>query len=92
MKMTKVTEEETKQFNYISIQAGGYYYDACLRKGFINEGESSVIEFRQFMKFMNENEVTQPLFKSPSYAVCLDVAKKMNEAVFESQNGVNNES
>jgi hypothetical protein len=92
MKATKVTEQEVKDFNYISIQSGGYFYDACLRKGFVDEGDSCVIEFRQFMKFMNDNEVTAPLFKSPSYSVCIDVAKQMNESAFAAKNGVNNES
>ena len=83
-------KKETRQFNYITIQSGGYFYDACLRKGFINEGDSCVIEFRQFMKFMNEDEVTRPLFNSSSYAICIDMAKSMNESAFATQNGVSN--
>lgn len=92
MTMTKLTEQEVNDFNYIAVQAGGYYYEACIRKGFLKEGESCVIEFKQFMKFMNQNEVTLPLFQSESYATCLDVAKQMNDAAFAVKNGVGNES
>lgn len=68
---------------YIAIQSGGYFGDACIRNGFLKSGESCVIEYNQFIKFMNERTVTRPLFASPHYGVCVQVARDLNESASE---------
>jgi hypothetical protein len=77
-----------KDYTYIAIQQGGYFGQACIRAGYMKADESCVIEFRQFTKFMNEGEITRPLFISTFYGVCVDVARKLNQSAFEIQNGV----
>ena len=86
--MTKLTDKEADDFQYICIQSGGFFYDACLRRGFIKENESSVITYKQFILFMNENEITRPSFSSLSYEKCLSVTKQLNAAIFEARNGL----
>lgn len=68
---------------YIAIQSGGYFGDACIRNNFMKSGESAVIEYGQFVKFMNHREVTRPLFVSPHYGVCVQVARDLNESASE---------
>lgn len=74
-----------EQLTYIALQTGGYYYDACIRKGFCNPGESCVVEYKQFMKYVNKNEVSRPIFTSLDYKECLDVARKMQEAIYSAR-------
>jgi hypothetical protein len=88
MKATKLTEKEVNDFNYITLQAGGYFYEACLRKKFLDEGESCVIAFSQFIQFMNKNEVTRPVYASLSYETCIRVTKELNTAIFDARNGL----
>ena len=72
-----------KELACIALQSGGYFYDACLRIGYLKEGESCVIEYQQFVRYMNKQELTKPLFNSPSYEVCIKVAKELNESYVE---------
>ena len=77
-----------KDYTYIAIQQGGYFSEGCIRAGFMKAGDSCVIEFRQLAKFMNEGEITRPLFISSDYGVCISTAQKLNQSAFEIQNGV----
>lgn len=65
---------------YIAIQQGGHYGNACQRKYWMTANDSAVIEYGQFIKFINEGEVTQPIFISPYYTVCVAVARELNES------------
>lgn len=86
--MTKLTDQEAEDLQYICIQSGGFFYEACLRKGFVQENESCVITYKQFILFMNENEVTRPSFSSLSYDKCLSVTRQLNNSIFEARNGL----
>jgi hypothetical protein len=77
-----------KDYTYIAIQQGGYFGQACIKAGYMKADESCVIEFRQFTKFMNDGEITRPLFISSDYGVCITTAQKLNQSAFEIQNGV----
>lgn len=66
----------TKQ--YIAVQSGGLYGDSCRAKDWIKSGESFVIEYRQFEKFINGGGTTPPLFVFASYADALAKAKELN--------------
>lgn len=69
-----------REYTYIAIQSGGYYSDACIRKGYMTTGDCAVIEYSQFAKFMNEGEATRPMFTSVEYSVCIQVAKELNDS------------
>jgi hypothetical protein len=71
--------------SFIACQSGGYYGDACIRKGWINSGQCFVIDWRMFQKFMNMGTVTRPIFISDSYKVCMDMAKQLNDTATEIQ-------
>jgi hypothetical protein len=71
--------------SFIACQSGGYYGDACIRKGWINSGQCFVIDWRMFQKFMNSGIVTRPIFISDSYKVCMDMAKQLNDTATEIQ-------
>lgn len=77
-----------KDYNYIALQAGGYYGEASQRHGWVNAGQSMVIEYQQFMKFMNDGLVTQPIFVTDEYSLAIDMAKQLNESAFAAQNGL----
>jgi hypothetical protein len=77
-----------EQLTYIALQTGGYYYDACLRAGFCNPGESCVIEYKQFMKYVNESEVSRPVFVSLDYGKCLDVARQLQDSIYSARAAV----
>jgi hypothetical protein len=68
---------------YIAVQSGGYWGNACQRNGFLKSGESCVIEYQQFQTFMNTGKVSRPMFSSTHYAVCVQVAKDLNESANE---------
>lgn len=68
---------------YIAVQSGGYWGDACQRAGLLKSGESCVIEYKQFMTFMNTRQVSQPMFVSNKYGVCVEVARELNESASE---------
>lgn len=68
---------------YVAIQYGGYYGQRCAELGYINVGECCVIEYSQFMRFMNQGEVTRPMFTSRQYGVCVEVARDLNESANE---------
>lgn len=70
----------SRVYTYLAVQSGGHFNDACIRKGYIKPEDCCVIEWQQFIKFMNEGEVTRPMFASPQYGVCLEVAKELNES------------
>jgi hypothetical protein len=65
---------------WIAIQSGGYFGDACVAKGYMKSTDSAVIGYKQFMEFMNGSQVTMPVFVSPDYAVCISVAKELNDS------------
>jgi hypothetical protein len=65
---------------YIAVQSGGYYAYYAKEEGFMKSGECAVIEHSQFIKFMNTRKVTRPMFVSPHYGVCIQVAKELNES------------
>lgn len=69
-----------KEKTFIAIQSGGYFGDACIRQGFMKSGESAVIEYSQFIKFMNLREVSRPVFVTPYYSVAVEVARDLNES------------
>ena len=71
--------------SFIACQSGGYYGDACIRKGWINSGQCFVIDWRMFQKFMNGGIATRPIFISDSYKVCMDMAKQLNDTASEIQ-------
>lgn len=66
--------------SWIAIQRSGYYTEACIRKGYMTEGQSAVIGYKQFIDFMNGGEVTRPVFVSMIYTVCLEVAGELNDS------------
>jgi hypothetical protein len=72
-----------KSKTFIPIQSGGYFGDACIREGFMKSGESAVIEYDQFMKFMNTRSVTRPVFVTPYYGVAVEVARDLNDSANE---------
>lgn len=72
-----------REYTYIAIQSGGYYSDACIRKGYMKPSDCAVIEYSQFAKFMNEGQVTAPMFVSPEYGVCIQVARELNDSAGE---------
>lgn len=74
--------------NYIALQSGGYYGEACQRKGWVNAGQSMVIEYQQFIRFMNDNIATQPMFVSDDYGIAIDMAKQLNDSAFAIENGL----
>lgn len=76
-----------KDYTYIAIQSGGYYGDACKQNGWLQAGQSCVIEYKQFTDFMNYRKVTQPMFVSDSYSACVQVAKELNESARLAQEG-----
>lgn len=71
--------------SYIACQSGGYYGDACLRKGWIKSGQCFVIDWKSFQKFMNAGIPTMPVFISDSYKVCIDTAKELNDSITDIQ-------
>ena len=77
-----------KDFTYIALQAGGFYGEASQRHGWVNAGQSMVIEYKQFINFMNDRYVTQPVFVADEYGVAIDMAKKLNESALAAQNGI----
>jgi hypothetical protein len=77
-----------KDYTYIAIQSGGYYGESAQRQGWVNAGQSMVIEFKQFTKFMNEGEVTKPMFVTDDYSIAIAMAKQLNESAFAVQNGL----
>ena len=81
--MEKLTDK-----TYIAIQSGGLYGEAAQRHGWANAGQSMVIEFHQFMKFMNDGIVTQPIFVTDEYGIAIDMAKQLNESAFAARNGL----
>lgn len=68
---------------FIAVQSGGYFGDACIKNGYMKSGESAVIEYDQFVKFMNARVVTKPMFVTPYYGVAVQVAKDLNESASE---------
>lgn len=74
-----------KDKTYIAIQSGGYFGQACIRAGYLKENQSCVIEYGQFVTFMNENRATRPMFVSDYYGVCVQVARDLNESASEIQ-------
>ena len=72
-----------KSKTFVAIQSGGYFGDACIRVGYMKSGESAVIEYDQFIKFMNTRSVTRPVFVTPYYGVAVQVAKDLNESASE---------
>jgi hypothetical protein len=77
-----------KEFNYIALQSGGHYGNACQQKYWVTGGQSMVIEYGQFIKFMNDGEVTKPIFVTDEYSLAIDMAKQLNESAFAAQNGL----
>jgi hypothetical protein len=77
-----------REFNYIALQSGGYYGEAAQRHDWVNAGQSMVIEYQQFIKFMNDGVVTQPIFVTDEYSLAIDMAKQLNESAFAAQNGI----
>jgi len=65
---------------FIAIQSGGHFGEACVRAGYMTETDCAIIDWQQFMKFMNNNEVSRPVFVSPKYKVCVDLARELNES------------
>ena len=65
---------------YIAVQSGGYWGNACIKQGFMKSGDSCVIEYEQFQKFMNTGSVSRPMFVSQHYKACVDVARELNES------------
>jgi hypothetical protein len=78
----------SEQFNYIALQSGGHYGEACQRKYWVTAGQSMVIEYGQFIKFMNDGEVTQPIFVTDEYTIAIDMAKQLNDSAFAAENGL----
>jgi hypothetical protein len=78
----------SEQFNYIALQSGGYYGEACQRRGWVNAGQSMVIEYKQFIRFMNDNMATKPIFITDEYSIAIDMAKQLNDSAFAAQNGL----
>lgn len=72
-----------KDKTYIAIQSGGHFGDACIRVGYMKSGESAVIDYDQFIKFMNLGQVTRPMFVTPYYGVAVQVAKDLNASASE---------
>lgn len=72
-----------KSKTFVAIQYGGYYGQACLARGYINAGDSCVIEYSQFAQFMNEGVVTRPVFSTPHYSVAIEVARDLNDSANE---------
>lgn len=68
---------------FIAIQSGGYFGNACIENGYMKSGDSAVIEYNQFIKFMNTRTVTQPIFVTPYYGVAVQVAKDLNASASE---------
>ena len=77
-----------RDFNYIALQSGGYYGEASQRMGYCNAGQSMVIEYRQFISFMNDGHVRKPIFVTDDYSVAIDMAKQLNDSAFAAQNGL----
>lgn len=75
-------------FTYIALQSGGFYGDASVRRGYCKSGQSMVIEYRQFINFMNGNHIRQPIFVTDEYRLAIDMAKQLNESAFAAQNGL----
>ena len=71
--------------SFIACQSGGYYGDACVRKDWIGSGQSFVIDWRMFQKFMNAGIPTRPVFISDSYKLCIEMAKELNNSATEIQ-------
>jgi hypothetical protein len=71
--------------SFIACQSGGYYGDACVRKDWIGSGQSFVIDWRMFQKFMNIGVASRPIFISDSYKLCIEMAKQLNDSATEIQ-------
>ena len=71
--------------SFIACQSGGYYGDSCFSKGWIKSGQSFVIDWRMFQKFMNAGVSTRPVFISDSYKLCIEMAKELNNSATEIQ-------
>ena len=76
---------------YIAVQSGGYWGDACQKAGFLKSGESCVIEYQQFQRFMNTGKASRPMFSSTHYSACVQVAKELNETAFLAEQGMLND-
>lgn len=72
-----------KSKTFVAIQYGGYYGQACFERGYINAGDSCVIEYNQFAQFMNQGVVTRPVFTTPHYSVAVEVARDLNDSANE---------
>ena len=66
--------------SFIACQGGGYYGDACRKKDWIKSGQSFVIDWKSFKKFMDTGVATMPVFVSDSYGVAIQTAKELNES------------
>jgi hypothetical protein len=66
--------------SFIACQSGGYYGDYCRGKGWIESGQSFIIDWKSFKKFMDTGVGTQPVFVSNSYAVVISTAKELNDS------------
>lgn len=72
-----------KSKTFVAIQYGGYYGQRCAELGYMKQGECAVIEYGQFMRFINMNEITRPVFVTPYYSVAVEVARDLNESANE---------
>lgn len=69
-----------KDYTYVAIQTGGLFNEACVREGYMKADDCAVIEMSQFMRFINDGEVSRPLFVSTQYSVCLETAEQLNDS------------
>lgn len=77
-----------KDATFIALQSGGFYGEASRRMGYCNAEQSMVIEYKQFIDFMNEGTITKPIFVADEYGVAVNMAKQLNESAFAAQNGL----
>lgn len=68
-----------KDRHYIAIQRSGHYSNACQRRYWMTQNDCGVIEYGQFIRFINEGEATPPIFISTDYKACLEKAQELNE-------------
>ncbi len=74
------------EITYVVVSPGGYYADACQRKGFCKVGQHLVVSFTAWNKWYSEARFSrlpvtppQPAFCGDNYEIAKSVADDLNE-------------
>ncbi len=69
----------TNTNSFVCLQPSGHYGEALRYKGLLKIGQSFVIDYKSFIRFANNGEVSKPVFVSDNYADAIAEAKRLND-------------